>query len=112
MRHIALLLTLACGMLIGAAAMAGIGEDNIYVSLHRNPGDTEAVYELRLHRGDANIDTVSSEFGAADFHHLKAAAIASQSEFDTEAAAVLGSWYTGLSTARKAEFRSAFIDMC
>jgi hypothetical protein len=67
-------------------SLAGYNDDNLYLSLHRHPGDAEAVYELRLHRGDQNIDTVSPAFGSA--------------------------WYSGLSAPRRSEYRSAFIDAC
>lgn len=111
-RSLILFATLALGVVIGSTAAAGYAEDNIYLSLHRNPGDLEAVYELRLHRGSQSIDTVSPEFDKADFYQLKATAMMGQADFDATASAVLGSWYSNLSGARRAEFRATFIDAC
>lgn len=103
---------LAVGGLSVPVALAGFSEDNIYISLHRNPGDSEAVYELRLHRGSQSVDTVSAEFDSAEFYQLKSTAVMGQTDFDGAATNILGSWYSSLSTSRKAEFRSAFIDAC
>ncbi len=52
------------------------------------------------------LSDYSAELSASDIGDIKAAAIVSQSAFDDECFAKLGSWYSGKSTASKTMFRS------
>lgn len=125
-RSLALLFLMICAFIAGSIvgpsipawirpAHAGITEDNIQIGVHYNPGDTESTYDGRIHHGNDSVDIAVPEFNTADFFALKAAAMDSQASFDAEATRVFGAtWYgqTGLTTARKANFRQGYIRVC
>jgi hypothetical protein len=103
------------GVIVTTAAQAGMGEDNMYISLHFNPGDTAPVYETRLHRGSESLDTVSPEYGTSDFYALRSAAFEGQAEFDAAANNVYGAtWYgqSAMTATRKQTMRDAFQFVC
>lgn len=95
-------------------APAGFGEDNHMICLDFNPGDTEPIYTVRMHRGSQGLDSWGTEFDGPDFHMLKATAMADQVAFDGEMSTAFGSWYSAshMTTARKAEWRNAFKKIC
>ncbi len=75
---------------------------------HRPEGATVNTYACRLHRGDANLDTITpTEASAAQWASLKTAAAISQSAFDQAAGGVWPIWYGQRTTADKAAMRDA-----
>ena len=111
----ALLASVGAVSLLLPAAHAGVLDDNTIIRLHMKPRDTESSYELRLHRGNQSIDTVSTAIDGQEFFSLKAAAMQDQAAFDSTARTILGStWYdqTAMTTTRKEQFRDAFLVVC
>lgn len=87
----------------------GIEVENCQEFRHTTPGRGYFDYRLHAHRQDQNIDTTSASYSQSDHDGFVSAAATSQFAFDGAVTNVLGTWYSGLSSAFKQGFRDLFL---
>lgn len=66
---------------------------NVELVLDRPEGSEEALFQLRVHRGEPPVDDRSAVLGEAEFRALQAAAAEGPKAFAAAAAERLGDWF-------------------
>lgn len=86
----------------------GIEIENASEIKHTPKGRGWPDYRLHAHRDSTSVDTFSTSYSSSDHDDFVSAAATSQFAFDGAVTAVLGTWYSSLSSDFKIAFRELF----